>query len=85
VSDVGRPSIVMSDDGERIDGGEQRWSRINGGDSSFGNSSGEIQEIWDSNSLLLNSWWNMLDSNLDKISKHINPKNNSKRDEFFYI
>jgi len=45
VSDVGRPSIVMSDDGERIDGGEQRWSRINGGDSSFGNSSGEIQEI----------------------------------------
>jgi len=30
-SDGGRPSTVASDDGERIDGGERWWSRIDGG------------------------------------------------------
>jgi len=57
---------LWSDGGERINDSEQRWSRIDGGDSKFGDSSGydcnsgdnsgEIQEIWDSNSLLLNPW-----------------------------
>jgi len=73
VSDDERPSTMASDGGERIDGDEWRWSRIDGGDSSEydcngGDSSDEIQEIWDSNSLLLNPWWNMLDSVLNKIS-----------------
>jgi len=41
----------MASDNERIDDGERRWSRIDGGDSSFGDNSGydysggEIQEI----------------------------------------
>jgi len=52
---------VTSDGGERIDGGERRWSGIDDGDNSGydcsdDNNSGEIQEIWDSNSLLLNPW-----------------------------
>jgi len=58
-SDGGRPSTVASDGAERIDGG----------DSSNGNNSDEIQEIWDSNSLLLNLWWNMLGNVLDKTPK----------------
>ena len=50
-----RESTVASDGGERINGGERRWSRIDSGDSSFGDSSGydcsggdnsgEIQDI----------------------------------------
>jgi len=67
---------------DRIDGGREstvvenrRWSRIDGNNSfddnnryncSSSDSSCEIQEIWDSNSLLLNPWWNMLDNVLDK-------------------
>jgi len=43
--------MVATGGGERIDDGERRWSRIDGGDSSFGDSCGydcndaEIQEI----------------------------------------
>jgi len=49
-SDGRRPSTVESDGGERIDGDERRWSRIDSGDNNFGDSSGsdssgEIQEI----------------------------------------
>jgi len=44
---------VTSNGGERIDGGERQWSRINGGcglckifcDNRGGNNSGKIQEI----------------------------------------
>jgi len=45
---------VASNGGERIDSGV-----------SSNDNNGEIQKIWDSNSLLLNPWWNMLDNVLD--------------------
>jgi len=61
---VVRESTVTSDGGEKIEVGEQWWSRINGGDNNFSDNSGynnsdgdnrdEIQEISDSNSLHLN-------------------------------
>jgi len=70
-------ATVKSDGGERTDGGERRWSKIDGGyglckifgENSDDESSGEVQEIWDSNSLFLNPWWNMLSNVLDKTPK----------------
>jgi len=76
-----RVVVVASDGSERIDGGERQWSRIDGGDNSGyncsgGDNSGEIQEIWDSNSLLLNPLMEYAGQHFRP--KHVNPKNDSQ-------